>query len=147
MKGARVAPGRAGPNAVFIDTFALVALINRSDAAHARADSTMRTLGETLTPLVTSQWVLTEFLATCSRAPLRAAAATLADTLIASPLSVIVPAAAADWTMAFTTYKGHADKSWSLADCASMLICRRLRIKRVLTQDRHFVQAGFEILL
>ena len=44
-------------------------------------------------------------------------------------------------------YELRPDKEWSLVDCASMLICEKRGIRRVLTSDRHFEQAGFEILL
>lgn len=132
---------------MFLDAFALIALINKSDAAHARAREVMHSLGIARTPLVTSQWVLTEFLASCSRPPLRRAAVALADTLLESKHVMIVPAGNDEWLDGFTAYRTHADKSWSLVDCTSILICRELQVRRVLTHDRHFRQAGLEILL
>jgi predicted nucleic acid-binding protein len=44
-------------------------------------------------------------------------------------------------------YRERLDKSWSLTDCVSISIMRRLGITDVLTSDRHFEQAGFTILL
>ena len=38
------------------------------------------------------------------------------------------------------------DKSFSFTDCTSFVILRELQIKKVLTGDRHFKKAGFEIL-
>jgi len=38
------------------------------------------------------------------------------------------------------------DKSFSFTDCTSFSIMRELNIKKVLTGDRHFREAGFEIL-
>lgn len=38
------------------------------------------------------------------------------------------------------------DKSFSFTDCTSFTIMRELHIKKVLTGDRHFKKAGFEIL-
>jgi uncharacterized protein len=38
------------------------------------------------------------------------------------------------------------DKSFSFTDCTSFILLRELRIKKVLTGDRHFKEAGFEIL-
>ncbi len=44
-------------------------------------------------------------------------------------------------------YELRLDKGYSLTDCVSMNVCRELGITEVLTQDHHFEQEGFEILL
>ena len=38
------------------------------------------------------------------------------------------------------------DKSFSFTDCASFVVLRELKIKKALTVDRHFLEAGFETL-
>jgi predicted nucleic acid-binding protein len=38
------------------------------------------------------------------------------------------------------------DKSFSFTDCTSFILLRELHIRKVLTGDRHFKEAGFEIL-
>ncbi len=43
--------------------------------------------------------------------------------------------------------RSRLDKGYSLTDCISMNVCRKLGIKEILTHDRHFEQEGFEILL
>lgn len=48
--------------------------------------------------------------------------------------------AALNWFLRWT------DKAFSFTDCTSFVIVRELHIKRVLTCDRHFRAAGFEIL-
>jgi len=44
-------------------------------------------------------------------------------------------------------YDSRPDKAYSLTDCVSMELMRSLRIREVLTHDRHFEQEGFQILL
>ncbi len=39
-----------------------------------------------------------------------------------------------------------SDKDFSFTDCTSFVVMEELRLRRVLTTDRHFVQAGFEVL-
>jgi hypothetical protein len=41
---------------------------------------------------------------------------------------------------------GWADKDFSLTDCTSFVVMRELRIRRALTTDAHFRQAGFEVV-
>ena len=60
--------------AVFVDTWALLALINRDDAWHVRAVAVSRELNVRARPLITSEWVLTEFLGGAAHPPLRALA-------------------------------------------------------------------------
>jgi uncharacterized protein len=43
-------------------------------------------------------------------------------------------------------YAQRPDKSWSLTDCMSFTVMRKLDRNVVLTGDRHFEQAGFRIL-
>jgi len=37
------------------------------------------------------------------------------------------------------------DKSFSFTDCTSFVLMHEFRLKKVLTGDRHFTEAGFEI--
>jgi hypothetical protein len=48
---------------------------------------------------------------------------------------------------ALSLYTERADKEWSLTDCASFVIMKRMGIDRALTDDYHFMQNGFEALL
>jgi predicted nucleic acid-binding protein len=38
------------------------------------------------------------------------------------------------------------DKEYSFTDCTSFVVMRELRLKEALTTDRHFRQAGFQLL-
>ena len=43
-------------------------------------------------------------------------------------------------------YESRLDKHYSLTDCSSMQMMRRLGLTDALTNDRHFTQEGFSIL-
>ena len=44
-------------------------------------------------------------------------------------------------------YAERPDKDWSLTDCISFVVMRKMDITEALTGDRHFEQAGFTALL
>ena len=44
-------------------------------------------------------------------------------------------------------YESRLDKGYSLTDCVSMQVMRERGISEVLTNDQHFAQEGFTILL
>ena len=44
-------------------------------------------------------------------------------------------------------YEQRSDKGYSLVDCVSMSTMRRERIREVLTNDHHFAQEGFKVLI
>ncbi len=134
-------------NKVFLDTSALIALAVKSDEFHGRAVGVRSQLTESSARIVTSQWVLVEFLNAMRFIGTRQVAANMVDALRHSGKTTIVPVGESDWQSSIGLYRERLDKEWSLVDCASMLICRQLSINQVFTSDHHFTQAGFEILL
>ena len=49
--------------------------------------------------------------------------------------------------LACVYYEERQDKGYSLVDCISMATRRRQAILEVLTNDRHFMQEGFKVIL
>lgn len=132
---------------VFIDTVALLAACHKRDALHERTRDVIRTLARERARFVTSQWVLAEFLGRACTPSLRPAAIKDVQRVLASPSTEVVAATSQSWSEAFELYQSRPDKSWSLVDCSSILVCRARGIERVLTQDHHFAQAGLNVLL
>ena len=132
---------------VFIDTSALLALINSDDALHADAVRVRDSLDAADTSLVSSEWVLAELLNHTAARGRKRAGIRAVQAMLASARTVVEPATTEAWNEAFALYRLRTDKDWSLVDCASILICERRGIRRVFTHDRHFAQAGLEVLL
>ena len=132
---------------IFLDTFYLQALADYQDDAHQLALGMTDNYGKFLS--VTSEMVLTELLnALCGRGEyLRDAALSIVDNLRQDSTVQIIPQTPQLFDQALTFYRQRRDKSYSLTDCASMLIMRQEKISDVLTFDRHFQQEGFNALL
>ncbi len=47
----------------------------------------------------------------------------------------------------FSLFEQMKDKEWGVVDCSSIILSRERRLSTIFTTDKHFEQAGFEILL
>lgn len=132
---------------VFADAVYWIASANRRDQFHTRVVAVTRSLGRI--SLVTTEDVLNEFLAFYSgRGPtLRDLAAETVEKALANPLVVVLPQSHQTFLGGLALYKARPDKEYSLTDCVSMEAMRREGLNEALTNDAHFKQEGFRILL
>jgi predicted nucleic acid-binding protein len=132
---------------VLVDTWALISLANTRDAWHERVVEVSALLDKVGRPLVTTEWIMSEFLAFMARPPARDPAVRMVDSIRASTVTEVVQASHEAWERGFQMYRARPDKAWSLVDCISVLVCEELRIEEVFTRDHHFEQAGLRILV
>lgn len=132
---------------VFVDTAAFLALANRRDQWHQSVTEVSQQLQDEARALVTTDWVLAEFLASMRDPPNRDRGVQIVATLRDSSAVEIVEANHDQWNEGFELYRNRPDKHWSLIDCISIRLCELRAMHEVLTSDRHFEQAGLEILL
>jgi predicted nucleic acid-binding protein len=133
-------------NAYFADASYWIALLHRRDQWHDRALAVSRALGSR--PLVTTEWVLAEFLAFFSAAgeATRQRATERTRLIYRDPTIRVLAPDNASFLDGLALYERRLDKQYSLIDCISMHVMRREGITEVLTNDRHFIQEGFRIL-
>ncbi|MEW6253033.1 MAG: PIN domain-containing protein [Planctomycetota bacterium] len=131
-------------NEWFADTSYYVALLNRSDAHHARATAlTGRLRGH----FVTTEWVLLELANTFCAPPDRPRVVSLIDGLRTKRNVATFPSTPELFVRGFSLYRERIDKRWSLTDCISFVLMDELRLREALSSDHHFEQAGFAALL
>ena len=132
---------------VFADAGYWIALLNPRDGLHAKAKQVSTILGRTR--IVTSEMVLAEVLnAFASKGEvLRRATCSLVDKIRSNPNAEIVPMISGAFRDALERYRSRVDKTWGLTDCMSFLIMEQKGITDVLSGDRDFQQAGFNVLL
>ena len=135
-----------GADRLFVDTAGWMAMVDASDQAHASTrqvrDAHLRDGGL----LVTTDYVADETLTLIRmRLGLRAAARWWAQVDASTRVrwEWIDPARA---EKARARFFGWADKAFSFTDCTSFVVMDELGLKKALTTDRHFRQAGFESL-
>jgi uncharacterized protein len=132
---------------VFADTGHWIGLLDPRDALHEQAwaaSEEYETRG-----IVTSHAVLTELLNDFGSRNqfLRVSCAQFVEELTEQTGVRIVPQTPELFEQAFDLYKSRPDKSWSLTDCASFVICEQEGITEALAYDQHFQQAGIKPLL
>lgn len=132
---------------VFADTVYWIATALPHDQWRAAAREARRRLGRV--ELVTTDEVLTEFLAALSRGGprVRLAAAQAVRAMLSGSGVRVIPQSRESFRRALDRYAARGDKEYSLQDCASMNTMEAESITRVLTNDRHFEQEGFTVLM
>jgi predicted nucleic acid-binding protein len=130
---------------VFADTFYYIALLNRMDRAHVKASNFTASFRGIV---VTSEWILLELAdALDGTTAGRAEVVTTINDLRADPDVEIVTLSSGLMAEGLDLFSRRPDKQWSLSDCISFVVMEREGISDALTGDKHFEQAGFNVLL
>jgi predicted nucleic acid-binding protein len=129
---------------IFVDTSALYAVLDRSDANHAAAKAQWSELLQGDDLLLVSNYVLIEMAALVQNRLGMEALRSLCDE--------VVPALAIHWvTEAEHTQATHAvlsanRRQLSLVDCSSFQVMRQRGLRTAFAFDPHFQEQGFELL-
>lgn len=133
-------------NFLFVDTAGWMAMADRKDPLNTAAITSRDNWLENNGILITSNYIMDETLTLIQMRIGLSAAKKWWDMVSKSPrckLHWITPEreqAAIKW------FFGWQDQSFSFTDCTSFVLMKEFSITKVLTGDRHFITAGFEIL-
>ena len=131
----------------FADSLYWIAIVRPNDSWGPSAKAAREKLGEAI--LVTTDEVLTEFLAAlgASGAALRQKAVKMVRAILANANVKVMPQARDGFLRGLQKYEDRLDKEYSLTDCISMNVMETQGISEVLTNDHHFEQEGFVVLM
>ena len=130
---------------IFADTFYWVALINKKDNWHQRVIEVTASLKNV--EIVTTDEILIEVLNFLSAIiSLRGRTAQFVDDIKQNPHIKLIPQTRESFVGGLNLYRCRLDKKYSMTDCISMTVMRRLKINEVLTHDHHFKQKASIIL-
>ena len=126
---------------IFVDTSAWYAYARADDPDH---DAVSEVLERWEGRLVTSNFVFDETV-TLVRYRLGLKAAERVGKVLLSPGAVeFVRLLPEDEEAAWKFFLAHSDKDFSMTDCTSFALMKRLAISAAATTDHHFRQAGFQ---
>jgi predicted nucleic acid-binding protein len=128
---------------IFVDTSAFLALYIERDQYHRRASEIFPALPR---PFSTSNHIADELATLLGRIAGYRYAADRIEDLYASESIDVLPSTRDDEIMAIRWMRKYSDKEISFTDCVSFALMRRLGIRRVFTFDRHFRDAGFQVV-
>ncbi|MBN2062959.1 MAG: type II toxin-antitoxin system VapC family toxin [Deltaproteobacteria bacterium] len=131
---------------VFADSHYWIALVKPHDQWAEAAKAARVLLGEAL--IITTDEVLTEFLAALrSGEHMRQQAAKMVRSILENPNVKVIPQTRDSFLKGLSFYESRNDKQYSLIDCISMNVMKNESLVEVLTNDRHFEQEGYAVLI
>ncbi len=134
-------------NLIFVDTSALISLGNKRDRYHQEAINIFNSLILSKTFFITSNAVLFELGNTFSAVRYKSIALSIIEMINHSNSWDIITLDKLLMNRGIDKFRIMKDKDWSLVDCISMIIAEEMEITQIFTNDHHFTQAGFNILI
>jgi predicted nucleic acid-binding protein len=132
--------------AIFVDTGAWYAVVDKSDQYHKRATDTYPKLLSSYKHLMTTNLVMAETYILIRRALGHGSAILFLESLAASPrITKIYSDSNLEETAEDILRKYH-DQYFSYTDAVSFAVMKQYRIVEAFSFDEHFVTAGFTIM-
>ena len=132
---------------VFVYTSAWLALINKSDVFHVKAKNIRDILLRDNIQFVVTDYVVVEVANSLSKIPWRSSAIQLINSIQLSENIRVVEINKEIYNKGWELYSSRTDKEWGLTDCTSFVVMNRYATTEAFTNDHHFEQMGFNILL
>jgi uncharacterized protein len=129
---------------VFADAFYYIAPLNPDDQFHSVAVEATRSLTQRLS---TTIWVLMEVADALSAPAVRQRTHHFLERIAVDPNTTVIGDSNPWFARGLKLFGERPDKSWSLTDCISFEVMKARCIADALTDDHHFIQAGFRALL
>jgi predicted nucleic acid-binding protein len=129
---------------VFVDTSALLAVLDADERRHGAAKARWTALVESEEALVTTSYVLVEVHALVQSRLGVPAVRSLAEDVL--PVLHVHWIAAEDHAAAVASLLTAGRRRLSLVDCASFVVMRRTGVTRAFAYDAHFAEQGFVTL-
>lgn len=131
---------------VFADSSGLIAVFDATEAHHEEAQKAWRELARRRRLVLTTQLVFAETVTFLRRRAGWRASRKVGEALLASRVIEVAALSDEQLRAAWRELLRSGDSRLSLCDAASFVLMRERGISHVLTLDRHFTEAGFELI-
>lgn len=133
-------------NAYFLDTSYILALEIVNEDAHQKVLQSWLTLAKSKPYVFTTTYIFDETVTFFNSRNLHSKAIEVGERLLKSPDIELIQIDNNLFRLGWQYFKKYKDKSYSLTDCLSFVVMEQQEIATALTLDRHFIQAGFQVL-
>ena len=130
---------------IFLDTSFVLAYVFKDDKYYSTSVKLQSELTRENVIVLTTDLILVEIANSLSKVKFRHEAVIAINNL--QKAANILPISRSLFQDAWNLFEKRTDKEWGLTDCYSFTVMKKYDIKQALTTDKHFEQAGFEILL
>lgn len=127
----------------FLDAAFVIALELSDDQHHGDAHDHWIDLPGAAISFVTTSYVFDEVVTFFNSKHQHSKAVSVGSNLLSAPRIQLIHVDEDLFDEGWEYFKQHQDKTFSLTDCISFVLMKRLGIVEALTFDKHFVQAGF----
>ncbi|HAO19429.1 MAG: hypothetical protein BWK80_30945 [Desulfobacteraceae bacterium IS3] len=132
---------------LFVDTSGLIALGNAHDKFHKQSALLFKECIISKKQFVTTNAVILELTNAFSAVKYKPIAIRLVELIYGSKDWSVVIVDKILMDKGIKKFKQMNDKDWGVVDCISMIVAESMDINEIFTNDHHFEQAGFTILL
>ena len=132
---------------VFVDSFAWIAVINKSDNYHRISLKTLEEFLNKHVNLIATNYAIVETINALSKVEFRKTVVEFINKLERSPSVEIVKITDEIYNNAWALYQQRMDKNWGITDCTSFEVMRMFNIRKAFTNDKHFEQAGYSVVV
>ena len=131
----------------FIDTSGWYSLFVRTDKYHNSSLGVIKKLQKDYSTFITTDYILDETFTLFKARMIAMQSAKLFEFVESSSFIRLEWISHERFLAAQNFYQKQIDHSYSFTDCTSFVLMKELRMDNVLTQDKHFREAGFNMLL
>ena len=131
---------------IFIDTGFIIALESVTDQNHEKASQLQNELLKDFPLMVTTIYVISEIVTFFNSRSRYAKAVEIGNRLLNSRSVQVIHIDKGLFDKGWQYFQQHTDKTYSMTDCISFIVMKEQECESALSFDKHFTQAGFNLL-